>query len=142
MGGEVTGCFLRGLTEKSDSLFLGTPIDVSSTEIREKNEAAGEGMIFHETKLKGVFLIDIEKFEDHRGFFARSFCQREFEKQGLVSTMVQANVSYNKKKGTLRGMHYQLAPKAETKLVRCVRGALSESWTAQTCSPGRRGPSC
>ncbi|HXV42374.1 MAG TPA: dTDP-4-dehydrorhamnose 3,5-epimerase [Anaerolineae bacterium] len=81
-------------------------------------------MIFHETKLKDAYIIEIEKREDERGFFARGWCQHEFEAHGLVPRIVQANISYNKKRGTLRGMHYQIAPYAETKLVRCTRGAL------------------
>jgi dTDP-4-dehydrorhamnose 3,5-epimerase len=81
-------------------------------------------VIYTETKLKGAFIIEIEKLKDHRGFFARSWCQHEFEKQGLNSRLVQANVSYNKKKGTLRGMHYQIHPYEETKLVRCTRGSI------------------
>jgi len=83
-------------------------------------------MIFHETKLKGAYLIDIEKREDSRGFFARSWCQNEFKAHGLVEAMIQANVSYNSHKGTLRGMHYQSAPYGEAKLVRCVRGAIHD----------------
>ena len=81
-------------------------------------------MIFTETELKGAFIIELKKLEDDRGFFARSWCQNEFEAHGLNTRIVQANVSYNKKKGTLRGMHYQKAPHEETKLVRCVRGAI------------------
>jgi dTDP-4-dehydrorhamnose 3,5-epimerase len=81
-------------------------------------------MKFTETKLKGAFIIDINKLEDDRGFFGRSFCQREFENFGLNTNVVQTNVSYNKKKGTLRGLHVQLPPHGETKLVRCTRGAL------------------
>src|SRR3982751_6513796 len=81
-------------------------------------------MIFTETKLKGAFAIDIEEREDPRGFFARVFCQREFEAHGLKSTIAQANVAFNHKKGTLRGMHFQFPPMAETKLVRCTRGAI------------------
>jgi dTDP-4-dehydrorhamnose 3,5-epimerase len=81
-------------------------------------------MKFHETELKGAFIIEPEKREDERGFFARSWCQREFEQHGLVPTVVQANISCNRKKGTLRGMHYQAAPHEETKLVRCTRGAI------------------
>ncbi|QCR22828.1 dTDP-4-dehydrorhamnose 3,5-epimerase [Pontibacter sp. SGAir0037] len=81
-------------------------------------------MIFTETKLKGAFIIDVKRLEDERGFFGRSWCQREFEEHGLTANVVQANVSYNKKKGTLRGMHYQLSPYEETKLVRCTRGAI------------------
>jgi dTDP-4-dehydrorhamnose 3,5-epimerase len=81
-------------------------------------------MIFTETPLKGVYLIDLEKRGDERGFFARAFCEREFANCGLATRIVQANNSFSTKKGTLRGMHYQLAPKAETKIVRCLRGAL------------------
>jgi dTDP-4-dehydrorhamnose 3,5-epimerase len=81
-------------------------------------------MIFTETKLKGAFTIDIERREDNRGFFARSFCQREFENHGLKPVIAQANIAFNKTKGTLRGMHFQYPPAAETKLVRCTRGAI------------------
>jgi dTDP-4-dehydrorhamnose 3,5-epimerase len=81
-------------------------------------------MHFKETKLKGAYIIEIEKLEDERGFFGRSFCVREFEKHGLNPRVVQCNISYNRLKGTLRGMHYQAAPHAEAKLVRCIRGAI------------------
>lgn len=81
-------------------------------------------MIFTETELKGAYIIEIEKLKDHRGFFARSWCQNEFKNHGLTTRLVQANVSYNKKTGTLRGMHYQMSPYEETKLVRCTRGAI------------------
>jgi dTDP-4-dehydrorhamnose 3,5-epimerase len=81
-------------------------------------------MKFNETKLKGAFVVEIEKLADDRGFFARSWCQKEFEAQGLTSGVLQANVSYNRKKGTLRGMHYQIAPYQECKLIRCTRGAI------------------
>ncbi len=81
-------------------------------------------MLFHETRLEGAFVIELEKREDTRGFFARGWCQKEFEDHGLVAQVVQANISYNRKKGTLRGMHYQVAPVEETKLVRCVRGGI------------------
>jgi dTDP-4-dehydrorhamnose 3,5-epimerase len=81
-------------------------------------------MIFTETKLPGVYLIDIEKREDQRGFFARAWCQKEFEAHGLTPRVAQANISFNKYKGTLRGLHYQVVPYAETKLVRCTRGAI------------------
>ncbi len=77
-----------------------------------------------ETKLKGAFVIEIEKREDDRGFFARSLCMKEFEAQGLNVTYVQSNISFNLKTGTLRGMHRQLAPYGETKLVRCVSGRI------------------
>ena len=81
-------------------------------------------MIFRETTLKCAFVIEIEKFEDKRGFFARAWCQKEVEANGLVSRVVQTNISFNKKRGTLRGMHYQVAPYEEIKLVRCTRGAI------------------
>src|SRR3954462_14170992 len=81
-------------------------------------------MIFTETKLKGAFIIDLERREDSRGFFARTFCQNEFEAHGLKKMIAQANMAFNRKKGTLRGMHFQYPPAAETKLVRCTRGAI------------------
>lgn len=81
-------------------------------------------MIFTETKLRGAFVIDIERREDSRGFFARVFCQHEFDAHGLKPVIAQANVAYNRKEGTLRGMHFQFPPAAETKLVRCTRGAI------------------
>jgi dTDP-4-dehydrorhamnose 3,5-epimerase len=81
-------------------------------------------MIFTETKLKGAYIIDIERREDSRGFFARAFCQKDFEAHGLKPIIAQANVAFNVKKGTLRGMHFQYPPAAETKLVRCTRGAI------------------
>jgi dTDP-4-dehydrorhamnose 3,5-epimerase len=81
-------------------------------------------MIFIETKLKGAYIIELEKLEDERGFFGRSFCAREFEKHGLNPGVVQCNVSYNRKKGTLRGMHLQIGQHAEAKLVRCTMGAI------------------
>jgi dTDP-4-dehydrorhamnose 3,5-epimerase len=81
-------------------------------------------LIFTETKLAGAFIIDLERREDSRGFFARAFCQNEFEAHGLKPVIAQANVAHNKSKGTLRGMHFQYPPAAETKLVRCTRGAI------------------
>jgi dTDP-4-dehydrorhamnose 3,5-epimerase len=81
-------------------------------------------MIFRKTGLGGAYLIQIERHEDERGFFARTWCQREFEEHGLNPRLVQCNLSYNKKKGTLRGMHYQTAPYQEAKLVRCTSGAM------------------
>jgi dTDP-4-dehydrorhamnose 3,5-epimerase len=81
-------------------------------------------MQFTETKLRGAYIIDLERREDSRGFFARAFCQKEFAAHGLKSLIAQANVAYNFKKGTLRGMHFQFPPAAETKLVRCTRGAI------------------
>ena len=84
-------------------------------------------MIFSETKLKDAFLIEPERKEDHRGFFARTWCQQEFEDHGLNSKLVQCSVSFNKKKGTLRGMHFQEAPFEETKLVRCTKGEIFDA---------------
>ena len=81
-------------------------------------------MIFKETKLKGAYIIELELLEDERGFFARTFCQEEFEVHGLNPRVVQCNIAFNRKKGTLRGMHYQVAPHEEAKLVSCIRGAI------------------
>lgn len=81
-------------------------------------------MLFTETKLEGAFVIDVERREDSRGFFARVFCQREMAEHGLKPVIAQANVAFNTRKGTLRGMHFQFPPAAETKLVRCTRGAI------------------
>ena len=81
-------------------------------------------MIFEETKLRGAFIIDLERREDNRGFFARAFCQREFEAHGLKPSIAQANIGFNRRKGTVRGMHFQFPPAAETKLVRASRGAI------------------
>jgi len=81
-------------------------------------------MIFSETILKGAFILDLERREDDRGFFARAFCRREFEQRGLQPLIMQANLAFNRNKGTLRGMHFQFPPKAETKIVRCTRGAI------------------
>lgn len=81
-------------------------------------------MIFKETKLKGAFILDIERREDERGFFARAFCQEELKAHGLKPIIAQANIAHNRLKGTLRGMHFQYPPAAETKLVRCTKGAI------------------
>jgi dTDP-4-dehydrorhamnose 3,5-epimerase len=81
-------------------------------------------MRFTETRLKGAFIIDVERREDERGFFARTFCAREFAEHGLNTTFVQCHTSYNRLPGTLRGMHYQAPPAAESKLVRCTQGAI------------------
>lgn len=77
-----------------------------------------------ETKLKGAFIIELERLDDERGFFARTFCQREFKEHGLNPKIVQCNMSFNRKKGTLRGMHYQAFPYEEAKLIRCTKGAI------------------
>jgi len=81
-------------------------------------------VIFTEAELPGAYLVELEKREDERGFFARSWCEREFREHQLNPRTVQCNISFNKQKGTLRGMHYQVAPAAETKLVRCTQGAI------------------
>lgn len=81
-------------------------------------------MIFTETPLRGAFVVDIEPIGDARGFFARTFCMREFEEHGLETATAQINLSVNPHAGTLRGLHYQLPPAGETKLLRCTRGAI------------------
>jgi len=81
-------------------------------------------VIFTETKLKGAFVIDLDRKQDARGFFARAFCQEEFKAHGLKPLIAQGNVAHNIRKGTIRGMHFQFPPAAETKLVRCTRGAI------------------
>lgn len=81
-------------------------------------------MIFTEAVLTGAFVIDPEPVEDERGMFARTWCQKEFEAQGLNVRWVQSNISVNHRKGTLRGMHYQVAPHEEVKLIRCTMGAI------------------
>jgi len=81
-------------------------------------------MLFRETVLKGAYVVEPERIVDERGFFSRTWCRSEFEAHGLNPSLVQCNVSYNVKKGTLRGMHYQVVPRAETKLIRCTAGAI------------------
>ena len=81
-------------------------------------------MVFIETKLNGAWLIDAEPVRDHRGFFARTFCAREFAQHGLETDFVQHSTSYSSEKGTLRGMHFQRAPYTEVKIVRCLKGAI------------------
>lgn len=81
-------------------------------------------MIFTETKLKGAFVIEINKISDERGFFGRSWCKKEMEEHGLNGNVVQQNTSLSLKKGTIRGLHYQKHPYEETKLLRCVKGAI------------------
>lgn len=83
-------------------------------------------MIFTETRLSGAFVIEPERIEDERGFFARTFCRREFEAHKLDPNLVQCSVSYNARRGTLRGMHYQAAPNPEPKVVRCTAGAVHD----------------
>ena len=81
-------------------------------------------MKFVATDIPGAYVIELTPFADERGFFARSWCEREFAEQGLNPRLVQCSISFNHKKGTLRGMHFQFPPAAETKLVRCTRGAI------------------
>src|SRR5262244_962891 len=81
-------------------------------------------MIFTETRLSGAYVLDVERRNDARGFFARAFCQQEFAALRLKEVIAQANIAFNLKKGTLRGMHFQFPPAAETKLVRCTRVAI------------------
>ncbi len=81
-------------------------------------------MVFTETTLKGAFLIDIEAHEDHRGFFARTFCKSAFKAHGIDFEIAQCNLSFNKKRGILRGLHFQNTPNEEAKLVQCMRGAI------------------
>lgn len=89
-------------------------------------DSGGEGsvVIFQETALNGAFIIEMDRLQDERGFFARSYCVKEFAANGLDTRLVQCNVSYNRLRGTLRGMHYQVSPAAETRVVRCTRGAI------------------
>jgi dTDP-4-dehydrorhamnose 3,5-epimerase len=82
------------------------------------------GVIFEETQLDGAFIIDLERREDNRGFFARAFCQHEFHDHHLKPVIAHANLAFNRRKGCVRGMHFQFPPAAETKLVRCTRGAI------------------
>jgi dTDP-4-dehydrorhamnose 3,5-epimerase len=83
-------------------------------------------MIYGATELAGVHLLDMERLEDERGFFARAWCEEDFAAHGLSGRFVQSSVSFNKRRGTLRGLHYQAAPAAETKLVRCTLGAIHD----------------
>jgi dTDP-4-dehydrorhamnose 3,5-epimerase len=84
-------------------------------------------MIFTETPIAGAYVVEVERMEDDRGFFARTWCQREFEGHGLNSRLVQCSLSFSRRKGTLRGMHYQAPPHAEAKLVRCTAGAVYDA---------------
>jgi dTDP-4-dehydrorhamnose 3,5-epimerase len=81
-------------------------------------------VIFTETPLRGAFVVDPEPVDDERGFFARTWCRREFKERGLETRVAQCSLSFNRKRGTLRGLHFQVAPYAETKIIRCVRGAV------------------
>lgn len=81
-------------------------------------------MLFTETPIKGAYILEIKKIDDDRGFFGRSWCRKEMEEHGLNGNLCQANTSFSKLKGTIRGMHYQVSPYEETKLIRCTRGAI------------------
>ena len=81
-------------------------------------------MNFIETEIKDLFVVELNKIGDERGFFARTWCEKEFADKNLTSRMLQANTSYSKDKGTLRGLHYQLSPHEEAKLMRCIKGAI------------------
>jgi dTDP-4-dehydrorhamnose 3,5-epimerase len=83
-------------------------------------------MLFETLAIEGPFLVDLERHEDDRGFFARSFCEEEFASKGLVSRFAQSSVSFNARRGTVRGMHFAVAPLGETKLVRCTAGAIHD----------------
>jgi dTDP-4-dehydrorhamnose 3,5-epimerase len=81
-------------------------------------------MIFAQTKLPGAYIVDLQKRHDNRGFFARAWCRNEFQDQGIPMQVVQANLAHTEKRGTLRGMHYQIPPHAELKFFRCIRGVI------------------
>jgi dTDP-4-dehydrorhamnose 3,5-epimerase len=98
-------------------------------------------VIFIETPLKGAFIIELQRLEDERGFFARAFCRNEFEAQGLkLQQLAQASISLTRKKGTIRGLHWLAAPHEESKVIRCVRGAIFNAiidWRAESPTRGR-----
>jgi len=95
-------------------------------QVRDTNPSCSGGvqLKFKKLRIAGAVLIDIEPLEDERGFFARTYCRNEMLKAGIDFTMVQSSISYNKHKGTLRGMHYQASPYEESKIVSCLRGAI------------------
>ncbi len=84
-------------------------------------------MKYKETLLRGVLIVKLDRIEDDRGYFARTWCAQEFEEHGLNNTVAQCNTAWNKRRGTLRGMHYQIDPYSEVKLVRCIRGAVFDA---------------
>jgi dTDP-4-dehydrorhamnose 3,5-epimerase len=92
--------------------------------MRRAGDTATATMIFKKTRIQGVYLLELERITDERGFFARLWCQTEFSNHGIDSRLVQCNLSFNPRQGTLRGMHYQLPPHEETKVVRCTTGAV------------------
>ena len=93
---------------------------------RADSEVGGSGLIFQETQLAGAFVLEVQRHEDNRGFFGRTFCTQEFAEHGLNPSCMQCNISFNARKGTLRGMHLQVAPHEEAKLVRCTMGAIHD----------------
>jgi len=111
-----------------DLYGVSIPLDAAITDVRG-GKAIADGSVqmkFRTTKIPGVMEIDLQKISDERGFFARTWCQREFQNQGLNPKLVQCSTSFNLRSGTLRGMHYQNPPFAEAKLVRCTRGAIHD----------------
>ena len=110
----------RNLLHDGARITSQSPVQFKASGVK----AHGLHMIFHETKLEGTFEIQLEPRSDERGFFARSWCQKEFEDKRLNHRLVQCSVSFTSRKGTLRGMHYQEPPHAEAKVVRCTRGAI------------------
>src|SRR4051794_13002725 len=86
----------------------------------------GEEMLFHEVALKGVYVISLQPVEDERGFFARTWCRATFQELGLNADLAQCSMSYTRRRGTIRGMHYQTRPHEEVKLIHCVRGAIHD----------------
>jgi dTDP-4-dehydrorhamnose 3,5-epimerase len=99
-------------------------LDALQTEVLERSGSQPGALCFVPTRIAGAYVIQPEPCDDERGFFARTFCAREFELHGLNPRIAQCSISFNARKGTLRGMHYQVAPHAETKLVRCTRGGI------------------
>jgi dTDP-4-dehydrorhamnose 3,5-epimerase len=130
-GTTCPGGLLPGSSQDIHSVWQRShkfPIQTQEARIwlHERHSAFREriNMIFHETKISGAFEIDPERKSDVRGFFARTWCQKEFKDYGLDAHLVQCSISFNRSKGTLRGLHYQTAPFAEAKLVRCTQGAI------------------
>ena len=101
-----------------------TALGGSRTEVLERSGGEAGALCFVPTRISGAYVIEPKRHEDERGFFARTFCAREFELHGLNPRIAQCNISFNALKGTLRGMHFQVAPHAETKMVRCTRGGI------------------
>jgi dTDP-4-dehydrorhamnose 3,5-epimerase len=127
-----SACPVRAIAGLSPSRILAAdgylaraaPIGGALARTNSALETVERAMIFHELPIQGSYFIELDKKEDERGFFARSFCSERFRECGLIDQFVQHNVSWNRKKGTLRGMHYQEAPYGEAKLIRCIQGAI------------------